>query len=113
MGSGVAQYDKLNGHAGKLNAMTLASGLDDYPRASTPGPDERHVDIVCWLAAGSRALSRLAATLGDAAGADSRGPCRHFPGGHSTLYQPLRSRTGLQHKRWIASKPKHERTIFA
>jgi hypothetical protein len=82
----VAQYGKLNGRAGKLNAMTLASGLDDYPRASTPGPDERHVDIVCWLAAGSRALSRLAAALGDAAGVDSRGPCRHFPGGHSTSY---------------------------
>ena len=49
---------------GKLNAMTLSSGLDDYPRATTPSATERHVDLLCWVAFFSRLLSQLAARLG-------------------------------------------------
>ena len=44
----------------KLMATTFASGLDDYPRASEPGPEERHVDLLCWIIKGSQILSRLA-----------------------------------------------------
>ncbi|KAM3575457.1 hypothetical protein VYU27_002679 [Nannochloropsis oceanica] len=44
----------------KLMATTFASGLDDYPRASEPGPEERHVDLICWVIKGCQILSRLA-----------------------------------------------------
>ncbi len=47
----------------KLMATTFASGLDDYPRASEPGEEEYHVDLLCWVIKGCQILSRLAAVV--------------------------------------------------
>merc|ERR1719272_682329 len=50
---------------GKLNAMTLSSGLDDYPRASSPDRNELHLDVLCWLARGAAVIRDVAVHLGE------------------------------------------------
>lgn len=43
----------------------LTSGIDDYPRAQPPHPGELHVDLISWMGMMTRALRRIADTLGE------------------------------------------------
>jgi mannosyl-oligosaccharide glucosidase len=44
--------------------QTLSSGLDDYPRASHPSEDERHVDLRCWMYLAADCMHSITELLG-------------------------------------------------
>ena len=50
---------------GRTPQHVLTSGLDDYPRAQPPHPEELHVDALSWVGSMAMALGRVAAFLGE------------------------------------------------
>ncbi|KAL3471791.1 glycoside hydrolase [Aspergillus californicus] len=49
----------------------LTSGLDDYPRPQPPHPGELHVDLISWMGMMTRALRRIADTIGETEDAET------------------------------------------
>ena len=49
---------------GRTPQHVLTSGLDDYPRAQPPHPEELHIDALCWVGAMAMALSKISTVLG-------------------------------------------------
>ncbi|GAB4829340.1 ADP-ribosylation factor GTPase-activating protein gcs1 [Ancistrocladus abbreviatus] len=47
----------------ELNPKALSSGLDDYPRASHPNEDERHLDLRCWMLLAADCMHSIAERL--------------------------------------------------
>lgn len=50
---------------GSTQTHVLTSGLDDYPRPQPPHPGELHTDLISWMGMMSRAMKRIADSLGE------------------------------------------------
>lgn len=50
---------------GRTPQHLFTSGLDDYPRAQPPHPEELHVDALCWVGFMTVSLGRISAFLGE------------------------------------------------
>lgn len=59
-------FSKKEGYRwrGRTPDHCLASGLDDYPRASMPHPGELHVDLLSWIGMMTRSMRDIASIIG-------------------------------------------------
>lgn len=61
---GMVQWRGRDAGDDRLNPLTLASGLDDYPRASHPSSyEEWHVDVLSWIALACGVMNRYILVL--------------------------------------------------
>lgn len=60
-----AKYHEGYRWRGRTPQHILTSGLDDYPRASVPHPEELHVDAISWIGIMAIVLSNIASSLGN------------------------------------------------
>jgi mannosyl-oligosaccharide glucosidase len=56
---------------GRTETHVLTSGLDDYPRASSPHPGELHVDLLSWIGNTARVLHKVSSYLSDVGDSDN------------------------------------------
>ncbi|VVA92421.1 unnamed protein product [Arabis nemorensis] len=49
----------------RASALSLSSRLDDYPRASHPSEDERHVNLRCWMYLAADCMNSITEFLGE------------------------------------------------
>ncbi|KAF7724424.1 Processing alpha glucosidase I [Apophysomyces ossiformis] len=66
----VAPNDEAYRWRGRSANHTLTSGLDDYPRGEPPNIGELHVDLLSWMAFGTRLLKDISSQLGPDYAAD-------------------------------------------
>lgn len=50
---------------GRTPQHLFTSGLDDYPRAQPPHPEELHLDALCWVGFMAMSLGEISAFLGE------------------------------------------------
>ena len=60
-----SQADEGYRWRGRTPDNTLASGLDDYPRAQPPHPGELHLDAISWVGSMAQILIQLSEFLGE------------------------------------------------
>lgn len=59
------EFNKGYRWRGRTPQHLFTSGLDDYPRAQPPHPEELHVDALCWVGFMAVSLGEISAFLGE------------------------------------------------